>query len=765
MKNTFKTILYTVIILLSLHGMANAQEVKGTVLDAKTSQPLQGATIYLIELETGVAADSTGSFSLTLKTQGPLNIQITYVGYETNVFPWHADTGTKTYFLEPTVIEGHDVVVSAAYITTQDESPVKVEQKSAKELTQTGSTNLSEAMTTIPGVDMIGTGSGIGKPVIRGLSYNRVLVYSDGMRLENQQWGSEHGLGLSSAGIDRIEIIKGPSSLLFGPDAMGGVVYLIPEKPALANSFAGDYNAVFNSNTQGYGSNLGLKYSGNNIRFGFRGAFENHADYHTGENHAVENTRFNNYGSKAFFGFNNKWISSRTNYTFYKNVLGLAGHDHEEESHDEEHEENHRVPEMPYQDLATHMVSSQNTLFLGRGKVKANLGVSSNIRKEYEEHEEDTAHAHEEEEGAALDMKLLTGTWDVKWYLPKLKNTELVFALQGMFQDNLNRGEEFLIPDANLLDGGVGTMLKYDMEPFHFQAGLRYDIRKIQVNDYEHIHDGVVESFSGFSTSYSSVNGALGGTLHMGDHMLLRLNFASGFRAPNLSELTAEGVHHGTSQFIEGDKNLTSEQNMEADLSLHIHSDHFTADVSSFYNNISNYIYLNPTGEVEDGFPVYQYIQSDAFLYGGEAGLDVHPHPLDWLHLNSTASLVIGELHAGGYLPLIPAATLNNTLKIELNKFWKLKDFYWAVGVKSRSVQDRIGTMETATASYNLMHVGTGFSFSLAKQPIELNLVCNNLLNTSYFDHLSRLKYLGIYNMGRNFVVNLKVPFGVNCLK
>ena len=241
MKTLFKSIFNTAMLVLWLHGIISAQEINGSVLDANTLEPLQGATIYLIELETGVATDSAGNFDLPLKTQAPINVQITYVGYETNVFPWHADSGSKTYFLEPTVIEGHDVVVSAAYITTQDENPVKVEQKSARELKQTGGTNLSEAMTTIPGVDMIGSGSGIGKPVIRGLSYNRVLVYSDGMRLENQQWGSEHGLGLSSAGIDRIEIIKGPSSLLFGPDAMGGVVYLIPEKPALANSFAGDY--------------------------------------------------------------------------------------------------------------------------------------------------------------------------------------------------------------------------------------------------------------------------------------------------------------------------------------------------------------------------------------------------------------------------------------------------------------------------------------------------------------------------------------------
>src|SRR5690606_27350971 len=136
---------------------------------------------------------------------------------------------------------------------------MKVEYAKIADLRTKGATTLADGITNIPGVSIVSTGTGIGKPVIRGLTSNRVLVYTQGIRLENQQFGDEHGLGVNDAGIESVEVIKGPASLLYGSDAMGGVLYLNPEKFASTNPASGDFGGNYFSNTQGFNTIAGFK--------------------------------------------------------------------------------------------------------------------------------------------------------------------------------------------------------------------------------------------------------------------------------------------------------------------------------------------------------------------------------------------------------------------------------------------------------------------------------------------------------------------------
>ncbi len=144
-----------------------------------------------------------------------------------------------------------EVILSAPFDKLQSENVMKIESKSMETLKKAGAPTLMQGISNIPGVAEITTGTGIGKPVIRGLSGNRVLVYTQGVRLENQQFGNEHGLGMNDSGIESVEVIKGPASLLYGSDALGGVLYLNPEKFAYQGETKVDVSQSFFSNTLG----------------------------------------------------------------------------------------------------------------------------------------------------------------------------------------------------------------------------------------------------------------------------------------------------------------------------------------------------------------------------------------------------------------------------------------------------------------------------------------------------------------------------------
>jgi iron complex outermembrane receptor protein len=232
-----------------------------------------------------------------------------------------------------------------------------------------------------------------------------------------------------------------------------------------------------------------------------------------------------------------------------------------------------------------------------------------------------------------------------------------------------------------------------------------------------------------------------------------RLNLASGFRAPNLAELSSNGVHEGTNRYEIGNADLKTEQNIQTDLNLEYGNSHWEFFMNGFYNHIGRYIYLSPTGQTLDEHPVFTYIQNDARLYGGEAGLHFHPHPLDWLHFESSFETVQAERTNGTALALIPAKNWNNTLRGEFNVQKWLNDGYASLNVAHTFEQNRIGTFETPSAEYTLVNLGLGGKIKMGKSLIEIQLNANNLLDKKYIAHLSRLKPDRIPNMGRTFVV------------
>ena len=719
--------------------------IKGKVIDQATNTAIPYATIYLPELETGTTTNDNGEFSLDL-SKGTFKIVVSYVGYQTQSLTVSVPRKDELIIaLSESVMEMEEVIISTPFHKLQSENVMKVEQKRIQELKATGAVTLAEGITSIAGVESVSTGNSIGKPVIRGLSSNRVLVYTQGIRLENQQYGDEHGLGINDAGLESVEVIKGPASLLYGSDALGGVLYLNPERFANMNASSADASVNYFSNTKGYSTNAGYKASSNGFKFLFRGSLTEHSDYDT-KDYRVTNTRFREQDFKAGFGYQAPNFKTEFRYNLNNAKLGLP----EEIGI----QSTNKAPLLPYQNIDNHIFSSKSTLFFEDSSLDVTLGYIYNNRKEFEEehlhgeedhddedeHEEDEHDEHEELE-AALNMKLKTFSYDIKYNLPTLGRIETIVGVQGMNQTNSNYGEEVLIPDATTNDFGILATSHIHFDKVDVQLGARYDNRTIDINNLS-------------NKNFNSFNGALGVKTDIFNKVTARLNLASGFRAPNLAELASDGTHEGTNRYEIGNLDLKNEQNFQVDFALEYKNEHIELYANIFYNAINDYIFLNPNGEFIDEDPVYMYEQENASLYGGEFGFHLHPHPIHWLHVESSFETVTGKLDNDEYLPLIPANSLTNTIRVEFDSKY-LENSYAFVKLRSTFAQNNVNWAETTSDAYNLLSAGVGGSLNIFNNKMDITLSATNLLNTKYIHHLSRLKTDGIFNMGRNINVGI----------
>lgn len=728
---------YLMALVLIFTTLTQAQNTLSGIVSDMKNQPIKGVSVYLPELHKGIATDENGKYILANLPNGEIKISFAFLGFSTQnktINSLEKQT-TLDVILEETPFEMDEVIVSTAFNKIQSQNVMKVEHESIKNLQRKGMATLIEGLATIPGVSQVSTGTSIGKPVIRGLSGNRVLVYSQGVRVENQQFGDEHGLGLNDSGVESVEVIKGPASLLYGSDALGGVLYFNPEKFADANTFKANLSQKYFTNTLGSNSSFGVKNSTENWKFIARGTYNMHSDYKIPTANRVTNTRYNETDFKTGISYGNAKFSTVLRYNFNKLDLGIPETGIAEQI-------TTKKTDNPKQGVFNHLLSLNTVLFFNSSKLDLDMGYIANDRSEFVD-----------SNVASLHMKLNTFNYDAKYYLPAFGKLETILGMQGMHQVNTNFGNEYLIPDAVTNDFGFFCTTNYEWKSNAIQAGLRFDNRKIATD--AHGVSGEENAFEAIDKSYDSFNMSLGYKTNLATDFTLRFNLASGFRAPNLAELTSNGVHEGTNRYEIGNANLKTEQNIQTDLNLEYKTDHLEFFANAFYNHINNYIYSSPSGTVLANNDVYNYIQNNARLYGGEIGLHFHPHPLDWLHYETSFETVTGVKQNRDFLPLIPANNWNNTIRAEFKISKFLEDGFATLNVSSTFDQNKVSGFETDSKGYTLLNMGFGGKVKLGKTAFEVNLNANNLLDKKYIAHLSRLKTDGIPNIGRNVVLGL----------
>ena len=630
-----------------------------------------------------------------------------------------------------------EVVLTLPFDQTLGKSVLKVDKLNFNDINPIIKQYISNSISKLPGVSIISTGSGIGKPSIRGLSFNRVVVLSQGMRLENQQWGEEHGLALSSSGVNSVEVVKGPLYVLYGSDAMGGVLYIEPEKYLISDDLEIDYTGIYNSNYNGFSNNLGLKGSSENFSYMLRADIKDNGNYSSPDGE-IENSWFKQNDFKAGVAYQTEKFQSDLRISMSDIEVGIP---HMEEGHDDHEEEDN------YQEIKHTTLSWKNTFDMGNDHtLDITLGRQLNERKEFGGHEEegDDDHDDHEEEGheegeAELEMELETTSIDIKLTMPQSDDLNLIIGTSLLNQENKNFGHKTLIPDAKKKDFGLFALGQFDInETSQALIGVRYDNRSIS-------------SESG-SNDYSNFNGSLGFKKDFGNSTL-RMNLSSGFRAPDLIELYADGSHHGSFQYKKGNTNLVAEESLQTDLSYQINNNNSIVSFDLFYNDMSDYIYLNPSSMFEDGLKVYDYMQQDAKLYGGEIHLNKNTS-IDWLSYYTSVEYVFAESMDGKALPFISPLTLNQVFNIDFGNNYSVEiDFI------AKAKQSRVSMFEEETDGYSLLNLSGNFKTEFMNNDLNLFWRISNVFDKEYYDHLSRLKTAGIHEMGRNISVGLKCNF------
>lgn len=750
--------------------LAAKTSLRGTVTDAVDGQPVVGASIYLPLLKQGTVTDAEGRYVLNNLPMVRTTVQVSYLGHQTIIQT--VDLRQTQHFdfqlRENNAMLGEVVVTGLTGEALANRSPSPVTVVSPAQLQGEAATNIIDAIARQPGVSQLTTGSGISKPVIRGLGFNRIVVVNDAIRQEGQQWGDEHGIEIDAQAIHSVEILKGPASLMYGSDAMAGVLVMhqspVMPQGTMQATVGGEYQS--NANLYAYTANFSGNRSG--LVWNWRWSEKDAGEYQNKVDGRVPGSQFHERALSGLLGVNRVWGYSHLKLSGYYLKPGLVEGERDAQTGELE-------PSEAFQKIGHYKAVLDNSFLMGDGQLKAIVGYQQNRRREFEPGEEP-------DEGVepGLDFRLHTVNYDVHYQSPDVSGWKYAAGVSGMWQRSENLGEEYLIPAYRLFDAGLFASATRSFRRLTLSGGMRYDRRWLHAYALE---DEGEQRFSDFRRGFSGLTGSLGAILNLTDRMNLRVNLSRGFRAPNLSELGSNGEHEGTFRYEVGNAQLNPESSWQADLGIDFSSEIISAQVSLFANDIQDYIFLERTtangyGSAVDhaageAHPRYSYTQGHARLWGGELLLDIHP--VEPLHFENTFSLVNAvQLHqprASHYLPFTPAPRWTSDLRYDIVRDGRryLNNAYAALRMSCYLRQDhyrQVYDTETYTPSYTLFgfSVGTDILSAHGRRLCTVTLTGSNLFDRAYQSHLSRLKYAespGISNPGRNICVKVVLPISL----
>lgn len=747
---------------------ADELSVGGWVIDAQTKETLPGALVSIPDLKVSVVTDDKGYFSFSnIPERGKFLVDVRYIGYKTVVRAIDFSSASEIEFLlEPSTIETQEIVITGtAFSADNRKNSTAVSTVSKDQMVDRPSGNLIDAIAKIPGVSQITTGGGVSKPIIRGLSYNRVVTMVDGAKQEGQQWGDEHGIEVDQFSADRVEVLLGAASLLYGSDALGGVINVLEPLPSPAGRIQGEILTSYQSNNGLSGSSAMIQGNNHGVVWRARGSYRNAYSYNA-PGGRIANTGYNESSLSGQLGLNKKWGYAHLTASSFRNNIGLPDFERNADGKFEDENGNILTNEvltnrkllLPFQDVRHYKLAFNSHVLFESGRLRTTLAYQDNQRRELEDNSVDPA----------LFFDLKTYSSDFKYYFNENNGWEPVIGLSGSLQDNKNKAEELLIPDYESGEIGIFGYAKKSWDDITFNMGLRFDYRKIAGVQME--EDGSPK-FNDFSNSFSNLSGAMGFTWEFNESLNFKANLGSAFRSPNIAELSSDGIHEGTFRYELGNNNLNRENSYYGDLSLQFNTNEVSASLGAFNNYIDNYIFsrhINGEQILINGktLPLYRFIQENANLSGLEAGLTLHP--VELIHVENSFSYTRGLNRATHRaLPFIPAAVLRNELRLEPD-LKGLKKTYFSLVLNNVFKQNRIDEFETTTSGYSLVNIGLGTTFMLGSQPLRVNLSADNLFDKAYYDHLSRFKpgrldqsdpSIGYYNQGRNISIGFYLPF------
>ena len=682
-----------------------------------------------------------------------------------------------------------DVVVTESYQQRQaKKSALAVDVVDQDFLRRHFTGNFMQAMENIPGVQAMDIGSGFSKPMIRGMGFNRIAVLENGIKQEGQQWGADHGLELDAFNIGTVNVLKGPSSLLYGSDAMGGVIDITSPPVPSVDMLFGDVTLLGKSvnGTLGGSFMLGIKKS-------FWYAQVRYSEQHFGDYRIPTDTIVyltqkmpvygrklkNTAGIERNIGFFAQYQRQRykANYSvsnvyqktgFFPGAHGIPDASRVEDDGDS------RNMELPYSKVNHLKVTTLQQYAWEKLVLSGDFGFQNNHREEWS-----VFHTHygsqpvpEKDPDKELAFNLNTLSASVKVRFIGSSSWEHALGWDGQHQRNDISGYSFLLPEYYRSTTGLLWLTTYKPNNvISVSGGMRYDYGYIHISSHEDAYladylrkqgydEEQVEHYKWNSHAVKKKFGdysfSLGLVWTPSERHMVKANVGRSFRLPGANELAANGVHHGTFRHEQGDANLKSEQGWQMDASYNLRYNGFSISVSPFVSWFSNYIFLRPTGEwsvLPHAGQIYRYTGAEVLFAGTEATIDIH-------FLRSFNYRISGEYvytyNCDEHIPLSfsPPFSMRNTLT------WQRKQVMLYAEWQSIARQNRVDRNEDRTPGANLFHLGGSLNIPIrGNQAIEITLTARNIFNTRYYNHLSFYRKVEIPEPGHNFQLLIKIPF------
>ncbi len=755
MKQAMRTALFVLILFISKISLGFAQILEGRVTDATTGAPLVGANVLVLSVQTGTTTDAEGYYQLSLLRTGRYRLLFSFVGYQPEtreVVLAAAEPVRLDVALRPTSIEAPAVTITAkAQATDVLSTPQAVAVLEGDVLRLARGMRAVDALAQTPGVHLVHTGTGIAKPMIRGLTAQRVLVVQDGVRQEGQQWGDEHGVEIDAHAAERIEVVKGPASLLYGSDALGGVIQLATEGPfGYKQPVTGAITLEGASNPRMGG--VHVEMGGREGSWAYAGnlTLRQAGAYNTPQG-MVPNTGLKERNGMLQLGYEKNAMRWQLAYKRYGARLGFF--EPEEDEADIEPTDRYHIGE-PYQKVNHDLLQLRTLWRLGADQLELNAAWQQNRRQEF-------GHHHEADEGGdaheapSLYLRLNTLTTDLRFHHRPIGPLFGTVGLSGFFQRNETLAEEALIPGARTWNGAIYVFEELVLSRLTLSGGLRWDGRRLTVEANEDL--GVVAQ----TRTYNAFSGAFGLAWQVRPDLSLTFNVGRAWRAPTLNELFSRGVHEGTSRFEVGTPTLRPEQNLGLDGTLRWLRPHWYLELNAFINWVDHFIFPRPTGQRDPGSDlfIYQFDQAQALLWGGELLLNLGV--TEWLHLHVGGDVTYTENRETGQpLPFSPPPRLITGIEVHRERWGAAREVMLRLGPTLVADQRRVAPEEAPTEGYVLWNAALSARWPLGTWQLVTDLTLQNLLDRAYMSHLSRLRPYGVLDPGRNvqFRLTLQMP-------
>lgn len=766
------------------------QTIHGKVLD-EFEKPFPGANISL-NGNAKTVSNFNGQFTLNNLSSKNFQVTITAIGYQTTSVSGKTDTVSREllFVLTPDVQELDEVIVNSnieeELKRTESLSIQHVNQEFLKE---TNASTLMQALSTVPGINSMDVGTGISKPMIRGMGYYRVVIAQNGINQEGQQWSSHHGISVDQSSVGHVEIIKGPASLQYGSGAIGGVINILPERIPTKDGVSGEVSMTAKSNTQWLGGSAELSlrkkdfYSHIDITYNSFGDFiipeaESYvlptlasaveASHEVELGNQVYNTAGEERAVSATAGIVKPWGDSYFEINYYGTKTGFFDWQGlQRDSTREMHRSDRRDFQFPYQQVNNYAIRHFINRYFKDNKLQLGIGYQYNDSKEFDNfidrsgNRTEAFNYYRDRGNLDIGLSLHTYSANVHYSINNPKRHAIKVGLNTQYQTHDFDGYNHILPAYKRLSGGLFLTHKFTItDQWILNSGARIDFTHVNMDesispDPEDTGDLIFNP--DFNKTYPGTAFSAGVNYLPSQNTILKANIGKSFRVPSVYELGAYGLHRHGGRVEKGNIENQPEQAWEVDLGLEQKWNDITLSISPFLNYFTNYLFLNPTAEVNSRGQIFEYRQTKAMLSGSELSANYrYKNKLD-LSLNAEYVYAV-NLDLSSALPFTPPANLRTAVK------YVLKDINIAqknkVGIELISVAAQNNTIpnELSTPGYHSVNLSTQSEIIFGKQKINLMLKVRNLLNASYYNHISFYRRMRIPEAGRDIQLFIKVP-------